>query len=99
METKKSTPILTQEQIDQCIATLEILNQDTNQIAEIPKEKRIALLTQAGRLSRPTKEELSSRKKKGRKIAKRKIFEKDKEARRETGIRSARKPLFLWHPK
>lgn len=99
METEKRNVILSQEQIDQCIATLEILNQDTNQIAEIPKEKRIALLTQAGRLSRPTKDELSSRKKNGRKIAKKKAFDKDKEARKETGIRSAREASIFVAPK
>jgi NAD(P)-dependent dehydrogenase (short-subunit alcohol dehydrogenase family) len=99
METEKSNVILTQEQIDQCIATLEILNGDTNQIVEISKEKRIALLTQAGRLSRPTKEELSRRKKNGRKIAKRKFIDKDKQARKETGIRSAREASIFVAPK
>lgn len=99
MEIKKEHPILTQEQIDQCIAILEILNNDTNQIAEIPKDKRIALLTEAGRLSRPEKEELSKRKKGARKIAKRKDIEKDKNARKETGIRSAREAAIFIAPK
>lgn len=99
MEIKKEQPILSQEQIDQCIAILEILNSDTNQIAEIPKDKRIALLTQAGRLSRPSKEELSKIKKDGRKTAKRKNIEKDKEARKETGIRSAREATVFIAPK
>lgn len=98
MDTKKENISLTQEQIDECIATLKILNQDTDQIAEIPKDKRTALLIEAGRLSRPAKEELSKRKKKGRKIAKRKAFERDKQARKETGIRSAREATIFIAP-
>ena len=41
---------LSQEQIDQCISILENLNADTDQIFEIPKEKRTALI-KAARLS------------------------------------------------
>ena len=99
MDTEKGDLILSQDQIDQCIAILKILNQDTNQIFEIPKDKRIALLIEAGRLSRPIKEELSRRKKDGRKAAKRKAFDKDKQARRETGIRIARDASVFVAPK
>ena len=62
---------LSQEQIDQCIAILETLNNDANQISEIPKERRIELMIQAGRLSRPLKDEFKERSKNSRKIAKR----------------------------
>ena len=96
---EKEKVILTQEQIDQCIAILEILNGDPKQIAEIPKEKRVALLIEAGRLSRPTKETLIKLKKDGRKVAKRKVIEQDKEARKETGIRSAREASVFVAPK
>lgn len=81
---------LKQEEIDKCISILESLNTDTNQIFEIPKEQRLALIKAAGLFSRPSREEFLRRKKNGKKAAKRKIVEKDKHARNGTGIRSAR---------
>jgi len=90
---------LSQEQIDQCIAILETLNNDANQISEIPKERRIELMIQAGRLSRPLKDEFKERSKNSRKIAKRKAAEKDKHARNATGIRSAREATVFMAPK
>ena len=64
---------ITQEQIDQCIAILQKLNSDTNQIFDIPKEQRIALLMAAGQFSRPGKEELAQRKKGAKKVNRKKI--------------------------
>ena len=90
---------LSQEQIDQCIAILETLNNDANQISEIPKDRRIELMIQAGRLSRPLKDEFKERSKNSRKIAKRKAAEKDKHARNATGIRSAREATVFMAPK
>lgn len=90
MEVTKDNDQLSRDQIDQCIATLQILNQDTNQIFEIPLERRIELLVQAGRLSRPQRDEFKRRKKNAKKNAKRKAAERDKHARNKTGIRSAR---------
>ena len=90
---------LTEAQIDQCISILETLNTDTDQIFEIPKERRIELMIQAGRLSRPLKEEFKQRSKNSRKIAKRKAAEKDKHARNATGIRSAREATVFIAPK
>lgn len=87
------------EQIEECIATLQTLNADTNQIFEIPKEKRVELLTQAGRLSRPQRDEFKKRKKDFRKITKRKEAERDKHARNNTGIRSAREAIVFEAPK
>jgi len=98
MEIEKEKVKLSQDQIDQCIAILQTLNSDTNQIFEIPKEQRIALITAAGRLSRPSREEYIRRKKDGKKAAKRKIIEKDKHARKNTGIRSAREASIFVAP-
>lgn len=88
-----------EEQIDQCISLLEALNLDTNQIFDIPKEKRTALLMAAGLFSRPSREEFRRRKKEARKSERRKIKEKDKAARNGTGIRSAREALIFEAPK
>ena len=99
MKIEKEKLILTQDQIDQAIAILETLNGDTNQIFDIPKEKRIALLIEAGRLSRPNKEEFARRIKDSNKVAKRKAQARDKSARKETGIRSAREASIFIAPK
>ena len=90
---------LSKEQIDLCISILETLNGDTNQIFEIPKDKRIELITQAGRLSRPQRDEFKRRKKDAKKVFKRKAAEKDKHARNNTGIRSARDASVFVAPK
>jgi NAD(P)-dependent dehydrogenase (short-subunit alcohol dehydrogenase family) len=99
MEINKEIVQLSKDQIDQCIAILETLNGDTNQIFEIPKEQRIELITQAGRLSRPQREEFKKRKKGAKKVAKRKAAEKDKHSRNKTGIRSAREASVFVAPK
>lgn len=99
MESDKQIVQLSQEQIDACIAILETLNTDTAQIFDIPKDKRIELIMQAGRLSRPQRDEFKQRKKNAKKIAKRKAAERDKHARNDTGIRSARKATVFVAPK
>ncbi|MGB3150312.1 MAG: oxidoreductase, partial [Maribacter sp.] len=90
---------ITSKEIDTCIAILEQLISDTNQIFDIPKEKRTALLKASGMLSRPSREEFSRRKKDAKKAAKRKQAAKDKSARKETGIRSAREADVFIAPK
>ena len=87
------------EQIEQCIEVLNALNLDTNQIFEIPKNKRLELIMAAGALSRPSREEFSRRKKEAKKAEKRKIRERDKYARNRTGIRSAREANIFLAPK
>jgi NAD(P)-dependent dehydrogenase (short-subunit alcohol dehydrogenase family) len=90
---------ITQQQIDECIAILNSLNEDTNQIFDIPEEKRLALIMAAGLFSRPSREEFQRRKKEAKKAEKRKIVEKDKHARKVTGIRSAREAIVFTAPK
>lgn len=89
---------ITPEQIAQCIDVLERLNADTDQIFNIPKESRLALLMAAGRFSRPSKEELAERKKGAKKIQRKKVADKDKLARKATGIRSAREASIFIAP-
>lgn len=100
MQAKREDEVeVSQEQIDKCIAVLENLNAHTNQIFEIPKGKRTALIKAAGLLSRPSREEFSCRKKDAKKAAKRKQAARDKSARKETGIRSAREAHIFEAPK
>ncbi|PCJ94817.1 MAG: oxidoreductase [Flavobacteriaceae bacterium] len=94
---KEST--ITDEEIDKCIAILEQLVNSTDEIFEIPKEKRTALLIVSGKLSRPNRDEFSRRKKDAKKAQKRKKAARDKNARKETGIRSAREAVVFVAPK
>jgi NAD(P)-dependent dehydrogenase (short-subunit alcohol dehydrogenase family) len=89
---------LSQAQIDTCISILEKLVGDTNQVFDLPEEKRIALMSAAGSLTRPSREEFSRRKKDSKKATKRKMIERDKHARKETGIRSAREATIFIAP-
>ncbi len=94
-----TTQKISSEEIDRCISILEQLVTDTDQIFEIPKEKRTALIKASGMLSRPSREEFSRRKKDGKKAAKRKIDARNRLARKETGIRSAREAVVFVAPK
>lgn len=87
------------EEIEKCIAILERLVADTNQVFEIPKPQRTALIKASGQLSRPSREEFSRRKKDAKKAAKRKQAARDKNARKATGIRSAREAHIFVAPK
>lgn len=99
MKETDTTQAISSEEIDKCISILEQLVTDTNQIFDIPKDKRTALLKVSGMLSRPSREEFSRRKKDGKKAAKRKIAARDRLARKETGIRSAREAHVFVAPK
>jgi len=97
-EDKEAAKIST-EQVDLCLAVLQNLNNNTDQIFEIPEEKRRELLIAAGMLSRPSREEFHRRKRSAKKAEKRKIQEKDRHARKNTGIRSAREAIVFEAPK
>lgn len=90
---------VTQLEIDSCIRVLEHLVSNTDDIFEIPKPQRTALLKASGMLSRPDRDEFSRRKKDAKKAQKRKQAARDKNARKETGIRSARENIVFVAPK
>ena len=96
---------VSQDDIEKAIAVLKNLLADTDQLFEIDEDQRVDLMTTAGQLSRPSREEFQKRRKDAKKAAKRKMIERDKHARKETGIRSAREdtvfvaPKFLEMPK
>jgi NAD(P)-dependent dehydrogenase (short-subunit alcohol dehydrogenase family) len=99
MEINKVKSQFSKDQIDQCISILEMLNRDTDQIFDIPLDQRIALITQAGRLSRPQRDELNRRKKNAKKKLEKAAASQDKLARNKTGIRSAREASVFVAPK
>jgi len=90
MEPEYKSEKLSPEKIEECLAILKQLNENSELIAEIPKEKRTLLLIEAGKFSRPSRTEFKRRKNDAKKVAKRKIKERDKHSRNKTGIRSAR---------
>ncbi|MDL5514253.1 SDR family oxidoreductase [Arenibacter sp. M-2] len=96
---KGSKAAITPEEIDNCIALLQQLVDHTDQIFDIPKGKRTALIKVSGQFSRPNREEFSRRKKDGKKSALRKKAARDKKARKETGIRNAREAHIFVAPK
>jgi hypothetical protein len=62
---------ITSDEIDRCISILAQLNSNTDEIFDIEKDQRTALIKAAGMFSRPDRDELS-RRKDGRLVAKRK---------------------------
>jgi NAD(P)-dependent dehydrogenase (short-subunit alcohol dehydrogenase family) len=90
---------VSEHQIDACIETLEKLMKDGSQLFELSEEKRVALLKAAGYVSRPNKDDFMKWKKDAAKTAKRKIIAKDRHARKETGIRTAREATVFVAPK
>lgn len=89
---------ISSEEIDQCIFLLNKLVGNGHRVLELPEDKRVALLKAAGQLSRPVKNEFKQRKKDAAKAAKRKMTERDKHARKATGIRSAREAAIFVAP-
>jgi NAD(P)-dependent dehydrogenase (short-subunit alcohol dehydrogenase family) len=85
--------------IEACIATLQKLVEDTNQLFELPEDQRVALFKAAGELTRPNRDEFQRRRKDAKKAVKRKMIAKDTHARKTTGIRSAREAALFVAPK
>ena len=90
---------LSAEEIEKCILVLNKLVENTNQLFDLPEEQRISLMMAAGSLTRPNRDEFVRRRKDASKAAKRKMIERDKHARKETGIRSAREAAVFEAPK
>jgi NAD(P)-dependent dehydrogenase (short-subunit alcohol dehydrogenase family) len=82
---------ITPDEIARTIAILEALVDDCTLLTTIPRTKRIALLTAAGRLSRPQRHETARRAKAFRRVQKRENRASDRNARATTEIRAARR--------
>lgn len=87
------------QEINNCIALLEQLTEDSKTFVQLPEDQRIALLTAAGRLSRPNREDDRKRQKYARKAKKQEIVSQDRSARATTGIRAARVDAVFKAPK
>jgi len=78
------------EEIKNCITLLADLANDTDQLANLPEEQRIALLKVTGELSRPDRAERKKRNTAAKKSQSLARLEKNRRARNTTGIRNAR---------
>jgi NAD(P)-dependent dehydrogenase (short-subunit alcohol dehydrogenase family) len=85
--------------LDQCLRTLEQLNQQPELLAQLPESSRIALLKAAGQLARPHREELKLRQKAVHLARRKQVVQGDRDSRSRTGIREARRtPVFMAPP-
>ncbi|PCI36278.1 MAG: oxidoreductase, partial [Elusimicrobia bacterium] len=89
---------LNDNEIDAAIDLLETLYADGAQLSAMERDRRVALLTAAGKLSRPTRDELKSRAKSSKKAKQLRIFEYNRNLRKATGIRSARESSIFEAP-
>ena len=90
---------LTPREVDTCIEMLANLVNNPSQMFEISEEKRIQLMKLSGKLSRPNRDDFQKIRKDAKKAQKRKMIERDKHARKDTGIRSARETNVFVAPK
>ncbi len=87
-----------QEEIQSCIALLEDLVKNSVELAHLSEEQRITLLTVAGQISRPDREEIRKRKRDRNRLKRQKIDDHQRRARAATGIRSSREAAVLTAP-
>ncbi|MBN2167516.1 MAG: SDR family oxidoreductase [Marinilabiliaceae bacterium] len=96
---KKKISSLCKEDVEQCLSLLKSLVNDSSALVLVSEDKRIDLLKAAGMLARPSKEELSKRRKDLKKAKKTALRVVDREARSTTGIRYARTSDVFVAPK
>ena len=86
------------EEIHGCIALLEDLVKNSVELAHLSSEQKIALLTVAGQISRPERDEIRKRKRDRIRLKRQRIDEKQRRATAATGIRSAREAAVFTAP-
>ena len=90
---------VTIDAIAKCTELMEQISSDYSQIFDWPEDVRVAFMTAAGKVSRPQRQEYRQAKKDWQKAQRRKEQERDKHARKETGIRKAREATIFEAPK
>ena len=78
------------EAIQSCISMLENLAGDGSLLAQLTEEQRIAVMTAAGQLSRPDRQERKKRNKEKNRVQQQVIVRQERQSRAATGIRRAR---------
>jgi NAD(P)-dependent dehydrogenase (short-subunit alcohol dehydrogenase family) len=90
---------LSESEVDTCITVLNSLLENTSMLGFLPDEKRNALLSAAGRLSKPDHREILKRKNELKKARRDLARQRERNARAETGIRKARITPVFFAPK
>ncbi|MFC1765663.1 SDR family NAD(P)-dependent oxidoreductase, partial [Planctomycetota bacterium] len=90
---------LSPHDIERCIVLLERLAQNGTQLARLPEAQRIALMTAAGQLSRPDRDQRRQRTRAKQRADRRAQVDKERQARAATGIRQAREDDVFVAPK
>src|SRR5579883_1648854 len=89
---------LTVEELARCVEILESIVADRTRIASAPEELRVALMIAAGRVSRPSRLELTKKAKAIRKIKREQARALDRAVRAAAGIRVARRDAVYSAP-
>lgn len=84
--------------IDRCIRVLETLADQSELLAKICEADRIALITAAGKISRPDRAEIKKRNKDKKRQMRLAIVAKERQMRAQTGIRKAREASVFTAP-
>lgn len=95
---KKSPAKYSVEDIKDCISLLGYLTKDSDQLLLLSEEQRIALMSAAGQLSRPDRNEIKKRRRDIRKMKRQTVVKHDRGARAATGIRTAREAAVFSAP-
>ncbi|WP_127716250.1 SDR family oxidoreductase [Halobacteriovorax sp. HLS] len=89
----------TQSELDTALNFLDMMVNHSEQLVHLSEQDRVKLLTLSGRLSRPDRKEIKKRQKDVKRIRKKKKALDDRNARANTGIRSAREDAIFVAPK
>ena len=89
----------TKKEIQDCISTLNKLNDHSELLTKLDDNQRIDLLKAAGKLSRPDREEIRKRNKDVKNHRREIVRKQEKKKRAATGIRSARESEVFKAPK
>jgi NAD(P)-dependent dehydrogenase (short-subunit alcohol dehydrogenase family) len=99
MENKAEQGKITPEDIDNCIAVLEHLLKNGDQLIHLTEEQRIALMKSAGQLTRPDRAEIKQRNKSVKLEKKQRDLVNDRNARAAASIRTARTASIFEAPR
>lgn len=90
--------MVSNDEVKQCIDTLERLVKEASLLGDLPSDQRVALLAAAGRLSRPDRSEIRRRNREVHLARRKKISTQIKTLRGLSGIREARKHAVFIAP-
>ncbi|MBI3616610.1 MAG: SDR family oxidoreductase [Candidatus Omnitrophica bacterium] len=87
-----------EEEIRACVTVLENLVKNSVELAQLSPGLRVALITAAGQLSRPERDEIRKRKRDSRRVKRQRVVHYERRLRASTGIRSAREAAVFTAP-